>query len=170
MANLYDVSDVHDDAFNLAYMMDKILEKVVAVFTSYNVPLPDRQYWTMGTPIVDCEQVVISFIQMYLGPPGDQASTPQRCNVPRTAVVSVQIARAIPTVGQNGRPPSAEKINEGSRIAAVDAYVLMESMQVFDVWNNDDGGYGLGVIATVDGPSAEGGFQTISMQLTLAIP
>jgi hypothetical protein len=41
-------------------------------------------------------------------------------------------------------------------------------MRLLDQW--DDSGYGLGVIATVDSPSAEGGFQTVNMQITMAIP
>jgi hypothetical protein len=100
------IGDFSEDALNLKYMMDGILERVETVFQSYNVPLPQRRYWTMGNPAIDCDQVVVSFSQMYLGSPGDQVSTPQRCNVPRTAIVNISIALEIPTVGMNGRPPS----------------------------------------------------------------
>lgn len=82
-----DGSGVLEDATNLRDMMDGIVERVETIFQSYNVNLPNRRYWTIGQPAIDCEQVVVSFIQMYLGAPGDEASSPQRCNVPRSAEI-----------------------------------------------------------------------------------
>jgi hypothetical protein len=168
MAIPINFSGVSDDAYSLKNMMDGVMVRVQNVFQSYNVSLPGRQYWTIGQPVIDCEQVVASFIQMYLGAPGDEAASPQRCNVPRSAVLSISIARSVPTVGQNGRPPSAEQIQKASEATAIDAWVLMESVREFDMW--DDTGYGLGVIATIDVSPPEGGFQSVNMQLTLAVP
>jgi hypothetical protein len=163
-----DISDVSNDALNLKYMMDGILEKVCTVFQSYNVQLPARRYWTLGSPAIDCDQLVVSFNSMYLGAPGSQVGEPQRCHMPRTATVTITVARNVPVVGQNGRPPSADKIELASAVSAIDAWVLMESLNLFDQWN--DGSYGLGVIATVDVAEPEGGFQIVSMDLTLAVP
>ena len=163
-----DISEISSDALNLKNMMDGILEKVCSVFQSYNVPLPGRQYWTMGNPVIDCEQVVVSLNSVYLGPPGQQMNEPTRCNMPRTATVNISIARTFPVVGQNGRPPSANKIEQASYAAAVDAWVLMESLRLFDQW--DDGSYGLGVIASAELIEPEGGFQIVNMELTLAVP
>jgi hypothetical protein len=162
------VADVSEDALNLKNMMDGILSRIEDVFQTYNVPLPQRRYWTMGEVAVDCEQVVVNFLQMYLGTPGDEQSMPQRCHVPRTATVIISISRAVATVGQNGRPPSGDKITESAHASAIDAWVLMECIRQFDMW--DDTGYGLGVIATMDSSGPEGGFQTVNMQLTLAVP
>lgn len=162
------IAGVQEEALNLKNMLDTVLERVEGVFTSYNVPLPSRRYWTMGQPVIDCEQLVISFIQMYLGTPGDQASTPQKCEMPRTAVFVVSIARPIPVVGQNGRAPSAEKIEEGSAISAVDAWVLMESMKALEPW--DETSLGMGVIATVDSPQTDGGFSVVNMQISMVVP
>lgn len=163
-----DGSGVLEDATNLRDMMDGIVERVETIFQSYNVNLPNRRYWTIGQPAIDCEQVVVSFIQMYLGAPGDEANSPQRCNVPRSAVVTISIARAVPIVGPNGRPPSPEKIQEAASVSAIDAWVLMDAVRLFDMW--DGSGYGVGVIATVDITPPEGGFQTVNMNLTLAVP
>lgn len=163
-----DNSGVLEDATNLRDMMNGILERVESVFQSYNVELPQRRYWTIGQPAIDCEQVVLSFIQMYLGAPGDEATSPQRCNVPRSAVVTISIARAVPIVGPNGRPPSPDKIQQAAAVSAIDAWVLMDAVRLFDMW--DGSGYGVGVIATVDITPAEGGFQTVNMNLTLAVP
>lgn len=168
MALPININDFAEESLNLKAMMDGILEKVCSSFQSYNVTLPSRQYWTMGQPALDCEQLVVSFTQMYLGVPGDQATTPQRCHVPRTAVVNIILTRQIPVVGQNGKAPSANKIEEGSYISAVDAWVLMESINQLDQW--DDTGFGLGLIATLDMIGPEGGYTSVNLQLTLAVP
>ena len=165
---IVDISAVSEDASSIVVFMDNVLESVVSTFQSYNVPLPTRQYWNVGQVAIDCAQLAVSLIQIYLGPPGDEASTPQRCNVPRTAVLAVTIAREIPVVGLNGRPPSSEKLQEASQISAIDAYVMAQSVNLFDQW--EPGSFGVGVIATVDIPPPEGGFQVVNMQLTMAIP
>jgi hypothetical protein len=160
--------EIDEDAFSVVYLMQGVLDRVVAIYESYGVPLPSRRYWTMGQPATDCEQVVVSFIQMYLGAPGDEAAAPQRCNVPRSAVLQVAISREIPVVGQSGRAPSAEKIQDGSKISAVDSWILMAAVNLFDQW--EEGGYGPGVIATLNSEEPQGGFQNITLQLTMAVP
>lgn len=163
-----DISGVSSEALNLKLMLDRALEKVEAVFQSYGVPLPERRYWTIGAPAIDCEQLVVSFVQAYLGTPGDEAATPQRCHMPRSAVISISVAREIPTVGQNGRPPTGTTIEQASYISAVDAWVLLDSLNQFDQW--DEGDFGMGVIATVEGTTPAGGFQVTTMQLTMVVP
>jgi hypothetical protein len=163
-----DVLGVDEDALNLKEMLDGVLARVEATFQSYNVSLPSRRYWTMGRPAIDCEQVTVSMIQMYLGAPGAQVSLPQRCNVPRSATLNVSISRETPVVGANGRPPSPDKIEQAGMWAAIDAWVLMQSINQLDQW--DETGYGVGVIATLDTPEPEGGFQTVTLQITMAVP
>ena len=163
-----DVSMVSQDALSLKVLMDRVLDKTIEVFEENNVPLPSRKFWTVGTPAIDCEQLVVSFIQIYLGPPGDQAGVPQRCTMPRSAVLTISISREIPVVGQNGKAPSADKIQEGSEAAVVDAWVFMRLLNKLDQW--EPGEFGLGVIATADVSGFEGGFQTTSMQVTIAVP
>lgn len=163
-----DGSGVLESATNLRDMMNGVLERVEAVFQSYNVGLPKRCYWTMGQPAIDCEQLVVSFVQMYLGPPGAQVGDPQRCHVPRSATLNIQIARQTPIVGQNGRPPSPASIQTASETLAFDSWVLMESINQLDQW--DDAGYGIGVIATLESSAPEGGFQTTTMTITMAVP
>lgn len=165
---IVDITDVDDEALNIIELMNGVLQRVVNTFNSYNVPVPARQYWTVGQQAIDCEQLTVTLIQIYLGAPGDEASSPQRCNQPRTAVMTVSLSREIPVVGQNGRPPSADKLEQAAQISAIDGYVLMQSLNLLDMW--EEGGFGVGVIATVDYPTPEGGFQTVNMQLTMAIP
>lgn len=160
--------DIDPDSFAVRDLLQGVLDRVISIYESANVPLPTRRYWTLAQPATDCEQVVVAFIQMYLGLPGDEATAPQRCNVPRSAVLSVQISRAIPVVGQTGRAPSQDRIQDGSEILAVDAWTLMSSIQLLDQW--DDSGFGPGVIATLNVQEPQGGFQTVAMQITMAVP
>lgn len=168
MATPIDLYGVTEEATNLRDMMRGVLERVESVFQSYNVNLPSRRYWTMATPAIDCEQLVVYFQQLYLGPPGAEVGEPQRCHVPRSASLAISISRQTPIVGQNGRPPSPEAIEAASDVMAIDAWVLMESVNQLDQW--DETGYGVGVIATLESGPPEGGFQTTTMVITMAVP
>jgi hypothetical protein len=44
----------------------------------------------------------------------------------------------------------------------------MESINLLDQW--DETGYGIGVVATLDSAPPEGGFQTTTMTITMAVP
>ena len=165
---IVDITGVSAGALNLKNLMDGVLEKTVEVFEEYNVPIPSRQFWTVGEPAIDCEQLVVSFIQTYLGLPGNQASEPQRCQAVRSVVLTISISREIPVVGVNGKAPTGDKIEEASRIAVVDAWMFMELINKLDQW--EPGEFGLGVIATADSSGFDGGFQTTAMQLTMVVP
>lgn len=171
MAGYTDInkSSVNSDAKNLASFLETMLSSVVSSYASYNMPLPARRYYTLGEPALDCEQVVVSFIQMYIGSPGDEAAQPRRCNDPRSATVNIIVTRSVPVVGQNGRPPSAENIQAAAEIAAYDAYILLDSAAQMDSWDQS-GGFGLGVIATAEVRTAEGGLQSAVLTVTAAIP
>jgi hypothetical protein len=82
--------------------------------------------------------------------------------------MTISISRETPIVGQNGRPPSAERIEAASEIMAIDAWVLMESINQLDQW--DETGYGIGVLATLETSAPEGGFQTTDLVITMAVP
>lgn len=168
MALSVKLNAVSEDALNLVNMLDGVVTRVENVFQSYGVPLPKRRYWTLGEPSTDCEQLVVWATQLYLGPPGSPASQPMRCNQPRTVSLSISVAREVPTVGMNGRAPEASQIEMGSQLSAVDMWVLMQAINDLDVW--DDAGYGLGVIATAEVGAPQGGFQTTTMQVTMAVP
>jgi hypothetical protein len=168
MATPINKSAVSADAKHLANLMQEVLDRVVAAYATYTMPLPTRKYWTMGVPAVDCEQLVVSFVQMYVGAPGDEATEPRRCNDPRSATLNVSVSRQVPTVGQNGRPPSAEAIEDYAEISAYDAYILLDCASNLDAW--EESGFGLGVIATVEVQTPEGGYQTAVLTLTVAVP
>ena len=167
MANLA-LNNVSDDAKNLANFMQEVLDRVVSVYESYSMPLPARKYWTFAAPAVDCEQLVVSMIQMYIGSPGDEANEPRRCSDPRSATLNISVSRQVPIAQANGNPPSAQQIQDATIVQAYDAWVLIQSVNQLDAW--EEYGFGLGVIATVDSEPPEGGFQTTRMTITMAVP
>lgn len=163
------VSDlqVSDDAKSLLLLLDNILETTVDIFGSARMPIPAKQFWTVGEAVYDCEQVSVTLGQVYLGRPGDEATEPRQCTDPRSAVVDIAIVRCVP-VGVNGKPPTAQKIQQGAEMSAVDAYLLLDSLSQYDNWADQH--RGLGVIATVSVPPPSGGMQAVVMTLTVAIP
>jgi len=163
-----DLSGVDSEALRLKNMLDGVLERVQSVYQSYNVSLPNRQYWMIGEPALDCEQVVVAFDQLYLGTPGDEIAQPNRCNVPRTATFRILVSREVAIVGVNGRPPSGDKIQQTSVLPTIDAWILMETVREFDMW--DDTGYGLGVVAQLQISGPDGGFNTVGLSITIAVP
>jgi hypothetical protein len=168
---IVDISNVSDDAKHLAAFLQSVLDKVITVYDSYNMPLPERRYYTFGAPAIDCEQVAVSFLQMYIGTPGDEANEPRRCNDPRSATLLISVSRAVPITQANGNPPKPADIQAAREVSAWDAWILMESNKEFDSsYAGLQAGLGLGVIATVDVDPPEGGFQTTRMTLTIAVP
>lgn len=163
---------ISENALSLVNLLDEILLRVQTGFEEAGVELPPRRYWTTSTPPADCEQLVVFFNQAYIGPVGDEAAEPQRCNSPRTAQIDIQILRCVPgpTGGTRAKTPSAANIQEASRAQAIDAWVLLDIACTLDTWDGDLGGRGMGVIATIDAGEAEGLFQGPTLHLTVAIP
>lgn len=159
--------NVDPEAFHLRDKMQELLETLVSVYDSYGVPLPARRYWSLNRPAEDCPQVVVSFIQIYLGAPGDQAAVPQKCNAPRTAVIDITITREYP-IGESGKAVNPDRIIAASEWGAVDSWILSESLKQFDNWG--DGIPGPGVIATIETNQPRGALQTVRMNLSVVVP
>lgn len=162
-------SDRAYEARSLVRMLDKLLVDLVAGFENYGITLPGRRYWTLGTPAADCEQVVISLVQTYIGPPGDEATSPQRCDAARSATVTIQVIRCVPVISPRGAAPTPDQIQTASEALAVDLWVTLDLISALDQWDSM-GGPGLGVIATGEAGEPQGGFQGVTVTLTMAVP
>ena len=152
-----------DEAMRLVVLGRDILCAVQDGYSVEGITLPERQYLTLGTPANDCEQLVVSWQQSYLGVPGDEASAPQNCDAPRSAVFVVQLSRAMPVVNDRGRSPAAAVIQESSEALLVDAHVLTNIVADIDP-------FGLGVIVTTEVVEVSGGLGCIQVQTVLGIP
>jgi hypothetical protein len=157
-----DYRDVEDHE-RLGIFLTNLLDSVVATFESYEIDLPERRYVCLGLPAYDCEQVTVSLVQLYFGPPGQQTATPQRCDGPITAVVAVQILRKIPIGNTRGDPPRPDDISTSTVDMVTDAFVLLRSINGLDPFE-------AGVIADVSAAEPQGGYDGPVLTLTLAIP
>lgn len=166
---LANVTNVSPDAKHLDEFLQELLRRIENVYDSYDMPLPARRYYTFGPPAIDCEQLVVSVLQMYLGAPGDQATEPRRCHDPRTVTLNITVSREVPIALPNGNPPTPSSISAATQVSAYDAWILMDSVNVLDVWG-EGGNYGLGIISTIDFTPPEGGFQSVVMSVTMAVP
>jgi hypothetical protein len=166
---LANITNVSEDAKHLDDFLQELLTRIENVYESYSMPIPARRYYTFGPPAIDCEQLVVSVFQMYLGAPGDQATEPRRCHDPRTVTLNITVSREVPVALPNGNPPTAESISDATRVSAYDAWILMDSVNILDVWS-EAGSFGLGIISTIDFTPPEGGFQSVTMSVTMAVP
>lgn len=157
---------IDEDALVLVNKAKSMLETVVTVYESFGVPLPERRYYTLGQPAEDCPQVVVSYMQTYLGKPGDMASEAQRCTEPRTGVFNIHITRKYP-IGENGKAVNPERIMDSADWGLIDSWVLSQSLNQFDEY--EPGVPGLGVIATINAGAPQGGLITTTMNLSLGI-
>jgi hypothetical protein len=150
---------------------ESIMEILNLQYENAGVPLPTRQYYTAGVPVVDGEQAVLSFTQAFVGPPGDQAATPQTCGGVNSMTLTLGVWRCMPVSGNKAGtiPPSAEQLQEAAQLPFIDAYLLLDIAKDFEVWA-DGLGPGLGVIATVDAAEPQGGYAGMSLTITLASP
>jgi len=135
--------------FVLPKWCDDGLQCVITEYLGRGVPLPDRQYWTIGETAHDCEQVVLCVQQMFLGTSAFPAETSQ-CNGPRGLTFTIEVVRCVPGLTQRGQAPAAIDIQEASVDPVVDMEILMDCAKCFDEWNN-------GIVATVDVIPANGG-------------
>jgi hypothetical protein len=151
------------DALSLVRLGQEIFDGVVSGYATFGAVLPDRQYVTLGPPANDCEQMVVSWQQIYLGTPGDEASQPQRCDAPKSAVWTVQIARKMPVVSQSGKAPEPTAIQTYSEALLVDAWLLTEILANVDPFQ-------LGTIVTCEFLEVSGGLGCVSAQTVLGVP
>ena len=117
--------------------------------TKVGVPLPERQYWTIGQTAHDCEQMVLAVQQMFIGTAEAPLETTQ-CNGPRGLTFTVEVIRCVPGLDNRGRPPAADAIEVASVNPVIDMEIMLDLAAYFDP-------YALGVVVNVDPISASGG-------------
>lgn len=153
---------IYDLEFNttLATHVQDVLDIVVQTFSQAGVTLPSRQYITSGGTAHDCEQVTVSFQQLYLGPPGDQAAEPQRCEAPRSASVLVEVVRCIPSVNSRTGVPDSAAQSAFAVQQLIDAWLLLQAGTEMSVF---------GILGDVTAGEPQGTYQAMALSLTMTI-
>jgi len=160
------MSDLPEDSIFNA--LEVVLESINGVYSSAGVELPTRQLLTVGGPGEephDCEQVTVSFDQLYSGPPGEQAQVPARCESPRTAVVVVEVVRCLPISKNPRQLLSTAEITDFAMLQMKDAWLLMDAGL-----KTGEALAFTGALADVTAGPASGGYQAMVMNLIIGIP
>lgn len=148
----------------IATFMQSMMDTIVEKYAAEGVELPERQYLAVGEVVLDTEQLTVSFIQMYLGPPGHQPDAVSRCHDPRSAVFQVQLTRCVPSPTTRTSGPTAQAMTDHTWEKTADAWLLMDG--VLEAYRDDF----LGVMVDVSVSPAQGGFQSVILNVTSGIP
>jgi hypothetical protein len=135
--------------FVVPVFVEKAMADIIRHYVGIGVPLPARQYWTIGTTAHDCEQMVLAVQQMFIGTAEQPLETTQ-CNGPRGITFTVEVVRCVPSLDNRGRAPEGEAIEVASVNPVIDMEVMLDLATYFDP-------YSLGVVVNVDPITASGG-------------
>ena len=162
-----DWSDPDNLVERIDWVMDRILQSIEERFEFYGIELPELRYKHMGEITHDCEQVTVSLVQVYLGPPGDQAVGPQPCDGPRSGVFQIEVVRCYKD-GSSKNLKAARSTavdpnvaNEYSKERARDLWALLDSAKFLPEYN--------AVIADAALTDPEGQFQAAMLNLTVQL-
>jgi len=164
-------------------LADRILETVVATYADHEVELPERRYLAVGgsgSTVHDCEQVTVSFEQGYSGLPGNQAMEPVKCAGPRSGVFVIEVVRALPLSNTEAANPATPvpsrygNVTSGVAILPAEVQSAIARKQMRDAMLLIDAGLRAGEtqltgsLADVSAGQPQGGFQAITLVLTLS--
>lgn len=170
------------DKLEFVELADRILNTVVATYADHEVDLPARRYLAVGGPgstVHDCEQVTVSFEQGYSGLPGNQAMEPSKCVGPRSAVFVVEVVRTLPLPNTTAANPATTvpsrypNVVEGVAVLPPEVQSDIARKQMIDAMLLLDAGLRAGEtqlygsLADVSAGQPQGGYQAISLQLTV---
>lgn len=143
-------STVYDHAADL---LASVVDRMGDVYDDYTPPivLPERQYVHAGEVAWDCEQVVVTVVDLRHAFPGETAK-PLVCSPPRHIHMEVWIVRCVPTLDDNGNPPSPAALDAAAHTELQDlwtlAYVLWKGYSDAD-WGGTCASVLLGPVDTV---------------------
>ena len=113
----------------VAYAAENLLDAAKAALTDWGRVVPLDVYATEGTPVHDCEQLTVTLLQVYYGPPGDQAEQPTPCDGMITGVFQMELVRCIaPAFNQKTKIGGTTEEKHNSAISLYeDAAVLIRT-------------------------------------------
>ena len=140
----------------IASAATRLLQVIEATFEANDTELPKRRYVSTGAVAVDTDQLTVMFGGIYVGPPGNELTTPYRGDQPRSLSLNVELWRRMPALGASGTAPSPEAISAASEVLMHDSWLLLEAAYQFDL-------LGVGVIANAGVNEPQGEYGGVSM-------
>jgi hypothetical protein len=151
----------------VANLADALMQKVIDVFAMEGVPLPERRFLTVGTPVHDCEELVVVFSSLSKGLPG-QEDTSQRCDASVSVTFQIHLVRCFPLPGGRGNlAPSAESLSTNADGLMQDAWLLVKAAS--ELVDNPFVSFG-GMVNSVQAEEPQGGFSAVVGSLTMVVP
>ncbi len=110
----------------------KLLGLVADELTQMGISVPERQYLAPGADVVfDCEQLTVRIARIIPGMQGADTTFPvvTHCALRKTAELYVTLVRCVPTMHDNGDPPTVDEYNQSSIITFDDAFALRVALE-----------------------------------------
>lgn len=147
----------------VAALLQDVLQAVNDTWIEAGIDLPARQYIHLGAAAMDCEQVTVQLLQVFLGSPGVPPGTAVKCESVRSAMIRINIIRKAPTLGQRGQVPDADALSDAAITFSRDLWLLLTAISKLDR-------VGGGVLADVEPIDPQGGYAGAGLNLTITIP
>ena len=149
-----------------------LLDRVVCLYAHMEVELPERRIWAAGEVPYDCNQLIVSLDGLSEGLLNTDSQPPSPCNVPVNATFNITVVRCYP-VDPKGNPTKPEDLAKAADAAAIDAYLLMKLSGCLDMYGEDTGGQGgwggMGTEASISISNAQGGVQSVTLELQTVV-
>lgn len=106
-------------------LADGLLDAVVSAYADASVEtLPGRRYVHAGLVAFDCEQLVVTVGPAFRGQPAAPSPIENRPGDLWAIQLGVLLLRCVPTLTDQGTPPSADELNAAGRELSIDARIL----------------------------------------------
>jgi hypothetical protein len=115
------------------YLLGKqLLDLTIEQLTALGTVVPERQYVAPGADVAfDCEQLTVRLTRVISNFQGADTPYPMVTHMKqrKTAEYFVTLVRCIPTMHEDGTPPSASELNGASNITMNDAMNLRIALE-----------------------------------------
>lgn len=145
-------------------LMNAVMAELVGAYAELGSTPPDRRYVWIGTPAVDCEQLVISYNRIYTGIPAQEANEPLYLPVVQRVVeMRVEVHRCVPVLDDNAAPPDPDTMQAAAQTIIEDAWIVRRALE------NYPSGDMLRSVGLEEQIEAQGGFAGFSILFGLGI-
>lgn len=120
-----------DESASRAFdLMSAVMTELVGAYEELQVDPPDRRYVWIGTPAVDCEQLVISYNRIYTGIPAQEANEPLYLPVAQRVVeMRIEVHRCVPVLDEQATPPDPVVMQAAAQTIIEDAWVVRRALE-----------------------------------------
>jgi hypothetical protein len=155
------IDETPSRAFDL---MTAVMGELVGAYEELNSTPPDRRYVWIGTPAVDCEQLVISYNRIYTGIPAQEANEPLYVPVVQRVIeMRIEVHRCVPVIDEGGDPPDPVAMQAAAQTIVEDVWIVRRALELYP------SGDSLKTVGQEEQIEAQGGFAGFSILFGLGL-